>query len=278
MGKKSKIALRVLQNSKREGGLNLVDLKRRDNALKSTWPLILRSEKEYADMIYPIMKCKALKEDIWRCNLKAEHVKTLKIRNNFWEDVLKSWCKFNYYYKRRIDNQIIWYNSEIMIGGKPVMWNDVYKRGLKYVCQLFSPHGYKTDQQVQDEYGLSKMRFNSLKAAIKQETRSFFQENSVGTYMPMAPHQYDLAISVYKRKLSGIVYDYLGDDILLAHNKYISWRLEMGETLTEGICEFAKEISQVYRLTNIPKFRSFQYRLMHRALITNIQLRKMGKN
>ena len=37
-GKKSKIALKILQNSKTEGGLNLVNLENKEIALKATWP------------------------------------------------------------------------------------------------------------------------------------------------------------------------------------------------------------------------------------------------
>ena len=111
-GKKAKIAFPILQNSKGEGGLNLVNLIWKDKALKATWPLILSAEKEYAGMVYPLLRCTTLGEDIWRCSIAPEDVKSLRITSQFWEDVLRSWCEYNYYRNREIENQIIWYNSK----------------------------------------------------------------------------------------------------------------------------------------------------------------------
>ena len=68
-GGKSKIAYRILQNPIDAGGLNLVDLKRKDKALKTTWPQILYNEPEYAAMVYGFLRCRDLGDDIWRCNL-----------------------------------------------------------------------------------------------------------------------------------------------------------------------------------------------------------------
>ena len=138
-GRKSKIAYKILQNPKEEGGLNLVNIQKRDQALKATWPQILSTETEYAQFVYGIMKCTNIKDDIWRCNLCEDDVKIFKSHgyNEFWIDVLECWCKYNYYINTRIENQIIWYNSKIRIKGKPIFWADVYGQGLKFVYQLF---------------------------------------------------------------------------------------------------------------------------------------------
>ena len=117
-GKKAKIALNILQNPKSQGGLNLVHLLNRDKALKATWPQILDQEPEYAQIVYSILRCKSMKGNIWRCSLAPQDVHKLKIRNVFWEDVLKSWCEYNYYSDRRVENEIIWYNSRMQTGGK----------------------------------------------------------------------------------------------------------------------------------------------------------------
>ena len=102
-GKKAKIAYNILQNPKKEGGLNLVNLQRRDSALKATWPQILAKEEQYAEMVYGIMRTQQIKEELWRCSLAPEDVHTLKIKEQFWVDVLKSWSTFNYTYKSRVE-------------------------------------------------------------------------------------------------------------------------------------------------------------------------------
>ena len=171
-GKKSKIAYRVLQNPKKQGGLNLVNLRNKEKALKATWPMILKDEQHYSELVYTSMGCKALSEDLWRCSISPQSVKKMSIKNVFWFNVLEAWSEFNFYSDNRIDNQLIWYNSKILFKGKPFMWNDIYRHGLKYVYQLFELGQFKTDDQVWHEFRLSRLRFNSIKTAIPKEWRS----------------------------------------------------------------------------------------------------------
>ena len=102
-GKKSKVAYHILHNPKAQGGLNLVNLWNKDAALKATWPQILHQEQDYASIVYHIMRVSELKESIWRCNIKPEDVKLLKIKSQFWEDVLRSWNQYNVYHNKRIE-------------------------------------------------------------------------------------------------------------------------------------------------------------------------------
>ena len=172
---KSKIAYNILQLPKSEGGLGLVHLRRKELSLKATWPQILASEEEYANVVYGLMKCSVLRSDIWRVSIAPDDVKLLKIRQQFWSEVLHSWSQYNYYRNTRIENQILWYNSQIRIRGSPFLWGDVYRSGLKYVYQLFSDLDFKTEEQVWTEYGLSRLRYNSLKTAIPREWRDYFR-------------------------------------------------------------------------------------------------------
>ena len=239
-GRKAKIALKILQNSKKEGGLGLVNLKVKDIALKATWPQILQKEQQYAQMVYAEMKCRCLQEDIWRCSIAPEEIKLLKITNQFWANVLESWSKFNYFNNKRIENQIIWYNSCIRINNKTFMWNDVYQRGLKFVHQLFQEQEFKSSRQVKEEFGLTELRFNSLKVAIPKEWKDYFIENPKSTYYPLPPHNFDLLSTLYSKNLSKKVYEYIGSDFSLIHNKYVKWTQELGPSLCKdifGICQ-----------------------------------------
>ena len=270
MEKKAKIALNILQNPKSEGGLNLVNLENKDAALKATWPKILASEHHYASIVYSEMRCKTLGSDIWRCSIQPEEVDKMRFNNQFWKDVLKSWNKYNYYWNRRIDNQIIWYNSDIKIGGKMVFWKDVYVKGLKYLYQLFQEQQFKSEAEVWTEFRLTKLRYNSLKCAIPQDWKLFFLTTKPQTYLPIAPHNYETSLQV--KNLSQRVYKFLADDVMLIHSKYIKWRQDLGDSFSEGLCDFGRLHLDIYRITNVPKYRNFQYRLMQRGLVTNTQL------
>ena len=277
-GGKSKIAFSILQNNKWEGGLNLVNLSIKDKSLKATWPFILRNEPDYANMVYATMRCSDLKENVWRCNLKKKDVKYLKIRNEFWNDVLEAWCDFNQSYGNRQDNQIIWYNSDIRIKNRPFFWRDTYQRGLIYVGQLFDENGFKEYSELYDLYGLSQMRLNSIKAALPKELKLFYVRENPLQYRPVYPHKYDQLViqDTVKGSISQKIYKTLNANIFAIHGKYLKWFEELGPNFCSSLVHFGKNHMNIYRTTNIPKFRSFQYRLCQRAIVTNSQLYKWG--
>ena len=129
-GKKAKIAYKILQNPKPQGILNLVDLTRRDKALKASWPTILAQEEEYAQLVLSQIGCKPLGHNLWRCHISPEDVARLNITNDSWKDVLKAWASFNYYKDFRIENQLLWYNSQIKVGNKVIYWKKIQEKGL----------------------------------------------------------------------------------------------------------------------------------------------------
>ena len=274
--KKSKIAYNILQNPKKEGGLNLVNLTNKDKALKATWPQILSNEQDYAQMVYGIMRCSSLKENIWRCRIHPTDVASMKFNSLFWREALMCWCEYNYYRNTRTENQIIWYNSNIKVGGKLIWWRDLYESGLIFVHQLFSNRRFKTIDEMQEEFSISVMRYNSLKRAVCKEYKEYFTGMDKLSYMPLPPHNYDLCINVFKGNLSRIVYASLMDDVMIIHSKFLKWRQDLGQDFSAGIVDFGLLHKDIFCVTNVPKYRSFQYRLLQRGLVTNVQLFKWG--
>ena len=63
---------------------------------------------------------------------------------------------------------------------------------------------------------------------------------------------------------------------MIIHYKYLKWIEELGSNCCEGLVDFGKKHMDVYKVTNITKYRSSQYRLLQRALVTNIHLYKWG--
>ena len=220
------------------------------------------------------MGCKWLKEDIWKCSLRPEDVYVLRCKSQFWLDVMASWSEWNYFTNRRLENQLIWYNNEIKIQQKPFFWKDAYSKGLKYIHQLFMDGDFKTDEQVRLEFGLTQLRYNSLKTAMPIDYKTFFQQTPAMSYLPTLPHNYDLCRAGVIKNLSRKVYEFLGDDVLLIHHKYVKWGQELGRDFCEGLVDFGKIHGELYQLTNVPKLRSFQYRLLQRSLVTNVLLHK----
>ena len=264
----------MLKNPKEEGGLGLVDLKKKDMALKATWPKILHTEEDYAKIVYMILRCTKLGEDIWRCRLNENDIKCIGIKEDFWQDVLKAWSSYNYYVNFRIENQILWYNSRIKIRGKPFLWGDNRQKGLMFVHQLFEDMKYKSEELVFEQYGLTVLRYNSLKTAIPKEWKNFFCSTPRIMYYPLPPHNFDMCTRDYTKAFSRTVYKFLAEDATLIHNKFMKWRQELGPDFCDGLQDFAKAHKEIYRITNVTKYRSFQYRLLERGIVTNIHLLK----
>ena len=196
----------------------------------------------------------------------------MKIKNSFWIDVLKGWSKYNAHRNNRIENQIIWYNSHLRIQQKPFMWKDTYQWGLKYVHQLFEGCKFRPAIQLWEDYGLTQLRYNSLKCALPASWKSFFTTHEKSQYFPLPPLNFDTSIN-NPGSLSTKIYKEINGDILHIVNKYRKWESDLGEEITEGIYEFAQLHTEIYKVTNVPKLRSFQYRLLQRGLVTNIQLK-----
>ena len=266
-GKSAKIAFQVLKNPYDQGGLKLVDLKAKDKALKATWPQILLDEKDYSVMVYSVL-CPELHELIWKVYLRPEHVKLFNISNQFWSDVLAAWCEYNYWHNFQIDNQIIWYNSRILVENKPILWKKLLRNGLIYIYQLFRDGKYKSFHQLNTEYGISIMQYNSLTMALPVDWKVYMCELTQKSFLPLLPCNYDIDCRL--PNLSRKIYQCLNGDIMLIHTKMVKWNQELG---TEwDLFEFGKLIGMVRRFTNYTKIRDFQYRFLQRAIITNIQL------
>ena len=51
---------------------------------------------------------------------------------------------------------------------------------------------------------------------------------------------------------------------------------EIGHNFTDSLYDYGRMHLDIFRVTNVPKFRNFQYRLLQRAIITNTNLFKWG--
>ena len=125
--------------------------------------------------------------------------------------------------------------------------------------QLYEGRELKEDKKLKEEFGLDSLRINILKVAIPNRWKAFFKENDVITILPLPPHNYD-SDCVLRAKLSSKVYKYLISDEFLLYKKFIKWENDC--QLCTNYDDFLKEFNQIYKITNVTKFRSFQYRLL----------------
>ena len=266
-GGKPKIAKKILQAPKRLGGLKLINLEYRDIAIKCTWPQILENENNYAKTVYKTI-IQTFEVNIWRATLHWNDVCQINIGNKFWNDVLWCWAKFNFSQNSEPQYQIIWFNSHIKIGKEILWWKDCYEAGLVYVYQLFEKGTVISAIKCAQMYKLDFVRLGGLISAIPREWKDYFLTHNEYELHPIIPCTYDRVI--HKKYLASHIYNYLINCTTNIIFKKAAWERDLGLKMSDR--EFYQELNRIYVITNVTKLRSFQYKLLNRAILSNTKL------
>lgn len=154
--KKAKITDKLLTVDKKYGGLRLVNLTHRQNALKIQWITIVNGDIFWETMCFSNLKIN-IGKIIWQCNFKDKHVQYIANNHSiFWTNVLEAWASYNFSHPvspEDVSSQILWNNSYILIDNKPFVFLHAFNSGLIRVGQLYNLQGYpKTHQEIAVEF------------------------------------------------------------------------------------------------------------------------------
>ena len=92
--RKPKILLKVLQLPVTGGGLGLIDICKKDIAMKVQWVKRMIKEDNIKDLALELLP--GIGSDIWKCNLNEKDTDDMIHTVSFWKQVLKCWTKVNY--------------------------------------------------------------------------------------------------------------------------------------------------------------------------------------
>ena len=261
-GRRPKIKSDILKGKKRDGGAGLVDMNVKQISLKCKWVRTILQEEYPPNIVYKSLKA-PMNDKMWLCNISSADVKSMDIYNKFWKDVWCSWCEYHFDEEINCD-QYLWWNSHIRIGDKPICWKKPLMMGLKFVSQLMVNGEYKPPHDVKHSYGINVMEFNMIKSAIPNKVKE--KANVQHTDERMLNY-------IQQEKTSKFVYN------KLCHRKNIGldvicdrWEKEIGAD--PGELDVKGAIQQIPQLSSNEKLKSFQYRMLLRAIVTNIQLKK----
>ena len=119
----ARIRMRTLQNPKLQGGLRLVNMQAKQEAIMIKWIINLEDDQLLQHCAYEMLS-PILRNLIWRCSLKAKDIKSFFVES-YWRQVLLAWSKINYFSlntKIDVQYQIIWLNSNIKINNNIFQW------------------------------------------------------------------------------------------------------------------------------------------------------------
>ena len=139
--KRGRISMYTLQRGRDQGGLRLVDLKSKQEALKIQG--IFRMEESVMRCLYSYLNVECLHGNVWQCNLNVQDCDRMFLQG-YWKDVIRAWCRINFYWpqsKSQVMDQVIWLNSGIKINGIPILWRKWIQKGYIFIRDLVREDG-----------------------------------------------------------------------------------------------------------------------------------------
>ena len=92
----------------------------------------------------------------FKCNLRADDLKLLKIKSMFFKDVIYSWCLLSFDKNpKNIGTQLLWNNSLIKHQSKPIVFHEWIIKNILYINDIFDfdNNQVKRFAQLQNEFG-----------------------------------------------------------------------------------------------------------------------------
>ena len=251
------------------GGGGLIDLKAKDMALKMQWVFRAYENENYQNLADTFLKS-GIGKKIWEAQLNIKHVKMLFPQMSFWNNVLSSWSDINFERNpdgEMIESQLIWYNSNILINNNPILYKQWFDNGIVYVKDL---RRNKTEwlsiEEIRQKYQIhvNFLQYNGLLRAISQaktgEHENVLTKNTEKTIIQRFLNHKNRTSSLYRN---------LKQDEKLLQERWIRWS-NVNVNVTYD--DLVKLVANITKTTICVKLRSFQYRILTRALTTNIQL------
>ena len=267
-GKKPKIAFVTLCKKREQGGLRLVNLQAKQDSIMIGNIFRLSNDPFLSKCMSKVLS-PALGEMIWRCNLNPKTVQANYDMTDFWVKMLYAWSKINYHIptcKEEILNQMIWLNSCMLIGNKPVEWRNWISQGIFYIKDLMK--GEELNEfKTAEELGVNWLKHKQIMATMSKDWKNLLENGA-----QCSDYQLDLytKLCVNVGTRNRLIYDMLINDNLAVLKYYNRWVDNVN--LLWGFDEYVAEFNRLYAYTQRTKFRDFQYRLLLGKLVTNKDL------
>ena len=193
--------MKTLQLPIKQGGLGLVSIHKREISLKSSWIKIVHNNEKIANLAYTALKLpRSIGELIWQCNLNKKDIKNMW-EQGFWTDVLCALSETNCC-ADKIQRRVIWYNSDIRIGDRPILWERPLQKGLLSVEDLFENKKLISIEYAQETFGLNYIELYQLWYALPKTYKNYLcneSENDQLSWMEKCVLDSNLTRTIYSK-------------------------------------------------------------------------------
>ena len=253
-----------LIQSYEQGGLKLVDLDFKEQALKAKWPIKFQ-EQDYT-FIYGFLPLKDHR--IWMCNIEGKHIRQMVKEAGLARDIWLAWSKVFFTIPETmegIQGQVIWGNSLVLRAGLPFFDTALINSNIDYPQTLFENGSFKTYEQIPEEVrkDVDLWLFNAIKTVIPPVWRSFLRESN-------ANKNKSVKWEMYKgfKSPSRFFYWELTDKKKGNDASKLKWEKEFGEEIPDEV--WNSVFTDIFKYTNATKLREFHYKIINQILTTNI--------
>ena len=279
--KKDKIKRSGLYQDQDRGGIRMTDTKIMFKALKlARIPRLIKSDKSnWCTIPNHFFKRMGGLNFLLRCNYDTKHLNDLPV---FYKTILDNFNElknlYDYYQKQDI---ILFNNKEILIGGKQFFWSDWFKNGIISIKDLLDETGnlltfhafslkYSCKTSFLQYYQvLSAIPKHLLSIAKQPDTfnKSFFTSKDI--IFPLNESTQINFGTARSRDFYKLLVSRTHTHVQTGPNRW-SEKLSINKDSWTGIFKSLKNICKETRL------REFQFKLIHRIVITRKELFKFG--
>ena len=156
-GKKAKINLEVLKRRKEDGGLGLVDIRAKHKSLLFNWICDCNKFPKIANLAEYFLDTKLENGLVWQYNLTKQDSQKMFVGVSFWHHLIHEWHGFSFYSpqnSRSVKEEILWCNTAIKVGNKPVHVPRGDLRGPMYVGQILEGTTIMSYQKFVEVHGM----------------------------------------------------------------------------------------------------------------------------
>lgn len=272
-GKRPKIAYKKLILNYKDGGLKLHDLKTKDKSLKISWVPKLLADTNWAKFMQTFLPIPA--SVLFRSNISPRHVNRIGIGNCFLKQVLKCWAEINFAVPKnlhQIYKQMLWYNSCTDSVGL-IYYHELQEAGVCEVQHIFSQDEcrFRTCAEISARHNISInfIQFYRIVQSIPHNWKVILRANIDNAENILAESWYSVVIKGVK--ISRDAYWFMIDATApQIQGSMLLWSQDLNVPIDKkqwtSICKFSWKISLCTKL------RLFQYKVLQRCLVTNINL------
>jgi len=268
---RARISSQQLSKGYEHGGLKLTDISTLDCAIKISWiKRLCISEGGFQSVFTTSIS--DLKDVIWSLDFVSFSNLSHDVKNPFWVEVMRSWLK--YYKAENKKDDVLGYplwNSYLTNKNLLVKKSEFINKGIIYVNDLLSPRGgIMSHKEFSERYNvtLNFLDYHSLiqsmpvmwRKEIRKKIRSPKIENKILQNVKSTD------------KICRFVYERLLEVSTVKHKKIEKWSNVLGTRLVEDSWKYA--FVSLRNSVAGSALRSFQYLLLHRAIVTNDYLFK----